>query len=74
MFRLLDLVDTTAFFVRTQAPLFAPDGDGWWLQQYNKRRFPIGPKPPLMSRLRSTTSRWLPRPLKNSIKQLTRRH
>jgi hypothetical protein len=40
MFRLDQVVQTTAFFVRTAAPLFDPLADGWWLQQYNKRRFP----------------------------------
>jgi hypothetical protein len=30
---------TTAFFRRTSAPLFDPYGDGWWLQNYNKKRF-----------------------------------
>jgi hypothetical protein len=33
-------VGTTAFFVRTDAPLFDPTADGWWLQPYNLRRFP----------------------------------
>jgi hypothetical protein len=30
----------TAFLVRTDAPLFDPTADGWWLQPYNLRRFP----------------------------------
>jgi hypothetical protein len=30
----------TAFLVRTDAPLFDPTADGWWLQPYNMRRFP----------------------------------
>ena len=42
MFRLQQVVDTTAFFVRTEAPLFDPLADGWWLQTYNKKRFPTG--------------------------------
>ena len=41
MFRLEEIVHTTAFFVRTSAPLFNPLADGWWLQKYNERRFPI---------------------------------
>jgi hypothetical protein len=32
----------TAIFRRTGAPLFDPHADGWWLQSYNKKRFPIG--------------------------------
>jgi len=41
MFELLEVVGTTAFFKRTTAELFDPLGDGWWLQEYNRRRFPI---------------------------------
>ena len=39
MFQHLGNVMTTAFFRRTSAPLFDPYGDGWWLQNYNKKRF-----------------------------------
>lgn len=41
MFELLEVVETTAFFKRTNAELFSPIGDGWWLQPYNKARFPV---------------------------------
>jgi len=41
MYRLIEVVHTTAFFERTDAPVFDPHGDGWWLQKYNERRFPI---------------------------------
>ena len=41
MYRLAEVVHTTAFFVRTAAPLFDPLADGWWLQTYNEKRFPI---------------------------------
>ena len=37
MFELVDVVQTTAIFRRTSAPLFDPQGDGWWLQGYNRR-------------------------------------
>jgi hypothetical protein len=37
MFRLLEVCGKTAFFQRTDAPLFDPWGDGWWLQRFNKR-------------------------------------
>jgi precorrin-6B methylase 2 len=36
MFSLLEVVRTTAFFRRTEAPTFDPYGDGWWFQNYNK--------------------------------------
>jgi hypothetical protein len=35
MFALDEIVDTTAFFTRTEAPTFCPIGDGWWEQAYN---------------------------------------
>lgn len=36
MFSLDEVVDTTAFFTRTDVPTFCPIGDGWWEQGYNK--------------------------------------
>jgi hypothetical protein len=36
MFELLEVVEKTAFFRRTNAPLFDAFGDGWWLQSYNR--------------------------------------
>ena len=39
MFRLREVVDKTAFFERTAAPLFDPYCDGWWEQKYNSRRY-----------------------------------
>jgi hypothetical protein len=41
MFRLLETVGKTAFFERTAAETFSPVEDGWWLQNYNTRRFPV---------------------------------
>ena len=41
MFTLLETVGKTAFFERTNAPMFSPVEDGWWLQNYNTRRFPV---------------------------------
>ena len=39
MFSLKEVVETTAFFTRTDAPTFSPIEDGWWLQPYNQRAF-----------------------------------
>jgi hypothetical protein len=36
MFRLDDVVRTTAFFTRTGVPTFDPTGDGWSRQRYNE--------------------------------------
>jgi predicted O-methyltransferase YrrM len=41
MFELERVERTTAFFRRTASPVFSTVGDGWWLQRYNKSRFPI---------------------------------
>lgn len=38
MFDLVRVVERTAFFRRTAAPVFDPFGDGWWLQRYNRSR------------------------------------
>jgi hypothetical protein len=39
MFDLQEIVETTAFFRRTGAPVFPTTGDGWWTQRYNERVF-----------------------------------
>ena len=41
MFDFLGVASTTAFFRRNSAPLFNPVADGWWLQNYNRKRFPV---------------------------------
>jgi hypothetical protein len=41
MFQLLDVVETTAFFKRTSEQVLDPLGDGWWLQEYNRKRFQV---------------------------------
>ncbi len=38
MWKLVDVVATTALFRRTDAPVFDPLGDGWWTQRFNQRR------------------------------------
>jgi hypothetical protein len=38
MFSLVEVCGKTAFLQRTDAPLFDPWGDGWWLQGFNKRQ------------------------------------
>ncbi|MCF6322313.1 MAG: class I SAM-dependent methyltransferase, partial [Rhizobiaceae bacterium] len=42
MFEFVELVSTTAVFRRTDAEAFDPTGDGWWLQDFNRRRIPDG--------------------------------
>ncbi|HEY9844596.1 MAG TPA: class I SAM-dependent methyltransferase [Candidatus Caenarcaniphilales bacterium] len=71
MFSFLEVVDNTAFFQRTSAPLFDPYLDGWWLQNYNKKHFPIerGGIPALKRKVKS----WVPLPIKNKLKQVLAR-
>ena len=38
MFQKVEYIGATAVFRRTEAPVFDPFGDGWWLQDYNRRR------------------------------------
>ncbi len=49
MFHLEEVVETTAFFRRTDAATFSPTGDGWWTQGYNKRAFASAPASPLVT-------------------------
>ena len=37
MFRVIEVCGKTAFLQRTEAPLFDPWDDGWWLQRSNRR-------------------------------------
>jgi hypothetical protein len=37
MFKMDNVVQTTAFFTRTDAATFDPLGDGWWQQNFNSR-------------------------------------
>lgn len=41
MFELYKVVETTAFYRRTQCDTFCSTADGWWLQGYNQKYFPI---------------------------------
>ena len=38
MFEKVEFLGSTAIFRRTAAPLFDPFGDGWWEQDFNRRR------------------------------------
>jgi Methyltransferase domain len=40
-FRVLSIVQTTAFLERTQLPVVNLEGDDWWLQRYNVQSFPL---------------------------------
>ena len=43
MFYPHQVVGTTAFLVRSNAPALSREGDDWWLQRYNVQRFPVDP-------------------------------
>lgn len=75
MFRLTGVIDKTAFFRRTGAPTFDPYHDGWWLQKYNKSRFPVqhnaAPRPHAPRRSSGTgLKRYIPRPVKEQVKRI----
>ncbi len=38
MFEKVEFIGATAVFRRTDAPVFDPLGDGWWFQDFNRRR------------------------------------
>ena len=38
MFEKIEFIGSTAVFRRTDAPVFDPLGDGWWSQDFNRRR------------------------------------
>jgi len=63
MFKELEVIDTTAFFQRTNEDTFDPLGDGWWLQGYNKKHYPIPVN------LKIFLKGILPEKLKNILKQ-----
>jgi hypothetical protein len=44
MWRLISIIEKTAFFERTEAPTFDPEGDGWDRQRYNALRVPAHPQ------------------------------
>lgn len=44
MYDIFKIVNTTAILKRTSCDVFDPYADGWWLQEYNRRRYPCGIK------------------------------
>lgn len=40
MFEKLEVVESCLFLKRTEATMFDPEGDDWWLQAYNSSRYP----------------------------------
>ncbi len=38
MFEKIEFIGSTAMFRRTDEPTFDPLGDGWWEQDFNRRR------------------------------------
>ena len=66
MFSLVEVVHTTAFFRRTDAPRFDPFQDGWWEQRYNLRSLP-----PLAGlSLAGTVKGLIPLRLKEALRRL----
>jgi hypothetical protein len=65
MFRLDEVVHTTAFFTRTDEPTFSPAADGWWEQEYNRR-------PLLRYVWRERLKSWLPPGLRADLSRIKR--
>ncbi len=65
MFEPIEVVDRTAFFRRTDAPVFDPFGDGWERQGYNARLLP-------KYVWRERVKRAIPPSLKQAASSLTR--
>lgn len=71
MFELLEVVDKTAIFRRTGAPVFDPLGDNWWLQHHNKDHYPWPPPPDLVPPgLLQRIKRRVPAPIKRALKTI----
>jgi hypothetical protein len=74
MFDFIGCIHTTAMFRRNGAALFDPLQDGWWLQRFNKERFPVGQCSPALT-WRQRVKPWLPEPalsvLRSVRKQFT---
>lgn len=66
MFQLDNIVQTTAFFTRTDAPAFDPLGDGWWRQNYNA-------KPLLRYTWKDRIKTFLPASMRRSATRLKRK-
>jgi hypothetical protein len=62
MFELVQVVERTAFFRRTTAPVFDPFGDGWWLQGHNRKRL-------LRYIWREALARSLPQPIRAFLRE-----
>ncbi len=66
MFDLQEVVGTTAFFTRTNAPTFNQFGDGWRQQKYNAKRL-------FRYTWRGEIKRLLPTPVQRSVARIQRR-
>ena len=71
MFELLEVAHTTAFFQRTGAPTFDALGDGWPLQRYNRKRYPIRDAALVLSWKDRLKGR-IPAPLKRLLRRIMR--
>ena len=69
MFALTEVVDTTAFFRRTDAPVFDPIADNWWLQKYNDRRFPVQDEV-IRTTYATRLKQFVPRGMRGAVKRM----
>ena len=77
MFSLIEVINQTAFFRRTDAPTFDPLGDGWWKQNYNKIKVAeskYSKKKALLNHFKNITPTPLKKLIPTSIKQTVKSH
>ena len=70
MFEFIELVGTTAFLGRTDAPAIDPCSDSWWLQGYNRAHYERVTRQPnanLSGRFLRRVSRLTPKVIKDSL-------
>ncbi len=73
MFDGLGSVHTTAFFRRNATELFDPFGDGWWLQNFNRKRFSWSQELPTTTWAGEIIRRLVPASLRRQVPKPIRR-
>jgi hypothetical protein len=68
MFELVEVVGTTAFLRRTNAPTFPNSGDGWENQHYNLDRFPLSGWP-VWGSVRPRARNLVPMPIRRMVRR-----
>ena len=78
MFELLEVLNSMAFFRRTESPLLDPYNDNWWLQGYNRLHYEKIKgirlsNNPVYKKLKRTIPEAIKKHIPNSLKRKIRR-